>query len=70
MKRLSKMTSKGRVTVPRMRAGDHLSFDEDAKGVRVTVVRREPVQEIIEGSGIQASEKEERAYRNGSEIAW
>jgi hypothetical protein len=53
-----------------MRAGDHLSFDEDAKGVRVTVVRREPVQEIIEGSGIQASEKEERAYRNGSEIAW
>ena len=41
-----KVTSKGRVIVSRMRAGDHLSFDEEGKGVRVNVVRREPVQEI------------------------
>jgi AbrB family looped-hinge helix DNA binding protein len=38
VKRLVKMTSKGRVTVPLeirrrlgMRAGDHLSFDEDGR---------------------------------------
>ena len=48
MKKQAKVTSKGQVTVPReirrrlgVRAGDHLLFEEDGKGVRVTAVRKE-----------------------------
>ena len=48
MKKQAKVTSKGQVTVPRdvrrrlgIRAGDHLLFEEDEKGVRVTAVRKE-----------------------------
>jgi AbrB family looped-hinge helix DNA binding protein len=67
LKRLVKMTSKGRITVPLeirrrlgMRAGEHLSFDEDGKGVSVTVVRKEsPFKKYrgIENPGIGKGRK-------------
>ena len=47
MQKQAKITSKGQITVPRevrrtlgVRAGDHLIFETDAKGVRVRPLRQ------------------------------
>ena len=48
VKKLARLTSKGRVTVPReirqrlgLRAGDRLLFEEDGNGVRMTALCKE-----------------------------
>ena len=58
MKKQAKVTSKGRVTMPReirrrlgVRAGDRLEFEEDAKGVYVRAVREESAFEKYAGIG-------------------
>jgi antitoxin PrlF len=58
MKKQAKMTSKGRITVPReirrrlgVRAGDKLEFEDTGDGVRVKVVQKESVFEKYRGIG-------------------
>lgn len=48
MKKQSKLTSKGQITVPceirrrlGLRAGDQLLFEEDGEGVRLSVLRKD-----------------------------
>jgi antitoxin PrlF len=58
MKRVAKVTSKGRVTVPRdfrrklgLHAGDTLLFEENAGVVRVSRMRKESAFEKYRGIG-------------------
>lgn len=58
MKIQAKVTSKGRITVPReirrrlgVRAGDKLEFEDNGDGMRLTAVRKESVFEKYRGIG-------------------
>jgi antitoxin PrlF len=72
MKRLAKVTSKGQVTVPReirrrlgARAGDHLLFEEDGEGVKVTAVRKESPFKKYEGIGNRGIGKGRKSIQKG-----
>jgi AbrB family looped-hinge helix DNA binding protein len=58
MQKQAKVTSKGQVTVPReirrllgVKAGDHLLFESDAQGVRVSHARRKSSFAKYQGIG-------------------
>jgi antitoxin PrlF len=58
LKKKAKITSKGQITIPRevrrklgVRAGDRLSFEEDANGMRITAERKESVFAKYAGIG-------------------
>ncbi len=58
MQKPAKITSKGQITVPRevrrvlgVRAGDHLVFENDGKGVRVRPVRKKSAFSKYRGIG-------------------
>jgi antitoxin PrlF len=58
LKKKAKITSKGQITIPRevrrklgVRAGDRLSFEEDAGGMRIRAEKTESVFEKYRGIG-------------------
>ena len=70
MTKQAKVTSKGQITIPRevrrrlgVRAGDRVQFDEDAKGMRISAVRKESPFARYAGIGNPGIGKGRKAIR-------